>query len=135
MSTPHSVSITGIYYVSDTEHRGRNQAQLMEKGEHRGKDKIKVGSSTRPGPSHSPSLGLDLEEIPVVSTERQEHLKVTPSQIIYSFRKYFLPSLKSNNDARKPNWVLSLPRTFENTQIIPSAALYSRVSIKWLMGT
>lgn len=114
---------------------GGAKHSLRRRGEHRGNDKIKVGSSTRPGPSHSPRLGFDLEEIPVVSTERQEHLKVTPSQIIYSFRKYLLPSLKPNNDARKPNWVLSLPRTFENTQIIPSAALYSRVSIKWLMGT
>ena len=77
---------------------------------------MKVGSSKRPVPSHSPSLSFDLEKMLVVSTRRQGHLKVTPSQIIYSFKIYFEP----NSDARKPNWVLFFSRTFENHQTTPS---------------
>ena len=116
-------------YVSSTHHREKPRVACA--GGHRGKDKMKVGSSKRPGPSHSPSLSFDLGKILVVSTERQGHLKVTPSQIIYSFKIYFEP----NNDARKPNRVLFFSRTFENNQTTPSVALYSRVSIKWLMRT
>lgn len=90
----------------------RNQAQPM-RGGMKG-----VGSSKRPGPSHRPSLDFDPEEILVVSAQRQEHLKVTPSQVIYSFKKHLLPILESNSDAGKPNCVLSLSKTFQNSQSI-----------------
>lgn len=87
----------------------------MERVEHRRKDNMKGdASSKRPDPSHSPSLGFHLEETLGVSTERQEHLKIATSQIVYSFKKYLLP--KCNRDARQPNWVLSLSRIFDYSQ-------------------
>lgn len=45
----------------------------------------------RPGPYRRSSLGFD-----------PELWKVTPSQIVYSLKKYLLPSPEPNSDARKP---------------------------------
>lgn len=81
--------IVGTYYVSDAEHKEKRSTGHGKGGTQR-------------------QL--------VVSTQRQEHLKVTPSQIIYSFKKQSLPKPESNKDARKPDGVLFLSRAFEKSQ-------------------